>query len=209
MKWTIDQIAKWTNAKIASSHQTEFSDFFTDTRKSGANKIFVALKGDQYDSHDFLDKAVEQGAGLLLVHRLDPKFENLKDKVSILIVDDTLIALQAWACEYRKTLNAKIFGITGSNGKTTTKEFLAKILSTVKKTYYTEGSFNNHWGLPFSILNVNSDHECVILEMGMNHAGELTNLVHIADPDYVVCTMVGTAHIEHFGTLKKSCMFLR
>ncbi len=203
MKWTIDQIAKWTNAKIASSHQTEFSDFFTDTRKSGANKIFVALKGDQYDAHDFLDKAVEQGAGLLLVHRLDPKFENLKDKVSILIVDDTLIALQAWACEYRKTLNAKIFGITGSNGKTTTKEFLAKILSTVKKTYYTEGSFNNHWGLPFSILNVNSDHECVILEMGMNHAGELTNLVHIADPDYVVCTMVGTAHIEHFGTLKK------
>lgn len=203
MKWTLKQISQWTNAKIVSTHQTEFSDFFTDTRKLGTTKIFVALKGDQFDAHDFLDKAVEQGAGLLLVHRLDPKFDKLKDKVTVLLVDDTLVALQSWAKEYRKTLTAQIFGITGSNGKTTTKEFLAKILSTVKKTYYTEGNFNNHWGLPFSVLNVNRDHECVILEMGMNHSGEIANLVHIADPDYVVCTMVGVAHIEHFGTVKK------
>ena len=202
MKWSLQQIADWTEGQIVSTQQTEFSDFSTDTRKSCEKKVFVALKGDAFDAHDFLDKAADQGAGLLLVHRLDSKFDHLKDKVSIIKVDDTLTALQNWAKAYRKTMKAQVFAITGSNGKTTTKEFLAKILSTTKKTYYTEGSFNNHWGLPFSILSADSDHQCIVLEMGMNHAGEITNLVHIADPDIVVCTMVGSAHIEFFGTLK-------
>lgn len=202
MKWSLQQIADWTNGQILSKVQTEFSDFSTDTRKPCDQKIFIALKGDAFDAHDFLDKAAEQGAGLLLVHRLDSKFDDLKSKVSIIKVDDTLLALQKWAHAYRKTLKAQVFGITGSNGKTTTKEFLAKILSTTKKTYFTEGSFNNHWGLPFSILSADRDHECIVLEMGMNHAGEITNLVHIADPDLVVCTMVGSAHIEFFGNLK-------
>lgn len=202
MKWSLQQIAEWTKGEIVSSFQTEFSDFSTDTRKVCDKKVFVALKGDAFDAHDFLNKAVEQGAGLLLVHRLDAKFNSLKGQVSIIKVDDTLIALQKWAQAYRQTLKAQVFGITGSNGKTTTKEFLAKILSTTKKTFFTEGSFNNHWGLPFSILSADKDHECIVLEMGMSHAGEITNLVHIADPDIVVCTMVGTAHIEFFGSLK-------
>lgn len=202
MKWTLQQIAEWTQGQIISTYQTEFSEFSTDTRKPCDKKVFVALKGDQFDAHDFLDQAATQGAGLLLVHRLDSKFDDLKNKISIIKVDDTLLALQNWAKHYRKTLRAQVFAITGSNGKTTTKEFLAKILSTTKKTYFTEGSFNNHWGLPFSILSANAEHQCVILEMGMNHAGEITRLVHIADPDFVVCTMVGSAHIEFFGSLK-------
>ncbi len=202
MKWTLQQIAEWSQGQIISTHQTEFSEFSTDTRKPCDKKVFIALKGDQFDAHDFLDQAAAQGAGLLLVHRMDPRFDTLKNKISIIKVDDTLSALQSWAKHYCKTLRAQVFAITGSNGKTTTKEFLAKILSTTKKTYFTEGSFNNHWGLPFSILSANSDHQCLVLEMGMNHAGEITNLVHIADPDFVVCTMVGSAHIEFFGSLK-------
>lgn len=207
MKWTMEQILKWTGGRLISTESvpgkgTGFNEFSTDTRKPCRGKIFIALIGDSFDAHDYLDQAVQQGAAALLVQRLDPKFEELKSQVQIILVEDSLRALQDWAHNYRKTLSAKFFAITGSNGKTTTKEFLASILSAEYKTYFTEGSFNNHWGLPFSLLNVNADHECVVLEMGMNHAGEITRLVEIADPDFVVCTMVGTAHIEHFGSQK-------
>lgn len=205
MKWSVEQILNWTGGKLISDPQLpfiKFDEFSTDTRKPCQGKIFIALKGDEYDAHHFLDQAVAQGASALFIHRLDPKFESLKTKVLIILVQDTLRGLQVWAHHYRKTLKAKFFAVTGSNGKTTTKEFLASLLSTEHKTYFTEGSFNNHWGLPFSILNVNAEHQCVVLEMGMNHAGEITRLVEIADPDFVACTMVGTAHIEHFGSQK-------
>ena len=131
MKWTLQQIAEWSQGQIISTHQTEFSEFSTDTRKPCDKKVFIALKGDQFDAHDFLDQAAAQGAGLLLVHRMDPRFDTLKNKISIIKVDDTLSALQSWAKHYCKTLRAQVFAITGSNGKTTTKEFLAKILNVI------------------------------------------------------------------------------
>lgn len=202
-QWTLEQIAQWTQGNILSQHQTAFSEVGTDTRKDLSRQIFVALKGDNYDAHDYLDKAVEKGVGLLIVHRLDPKFENLKSKVSILLVNDTLKALQNFAHGYRKTLATKIISITGSNGKTTTKEFTAVILSQFKKTHFNQGSFNNHWGVPLTLLQIPTDAAFAVVEMGMNHAGEIADLVKIADPDYVVCTMVGRAHIEYFGTQKK------
>lgn len=202
-KWNLDQIAQWTNGKIVSSLETNFSELGTDTRKNLSGQVFVALVGDQFDAHDYLDKAVENGASLLIVHRLDPRFENLKSKVSILFVEDTLKALQNFAQGYRKTLSAKVIGITGSNGKTTTKEFTAAVLNQYKKTHFNQGSFNNHWGVPLTLLQIPSDASFAVVEMGMNHAGEITELVKIADPNVVVCTMVGTAHIEFFGTQKK------
>jgi UDP-N-acetylmuramoyl-tripeptide--D-alanyl-D-alanine ligase len=203
MKWNLEQISAWTNGKIVSKVSGEFSEIGTDTRKDLTGQVFVALKGDAYDAHDFLDQAVNKGAGLLIVHSLPEKFENLKSKVSILLVSDTLKALQDFAHGYRKSLKTKVIGITGSNGKTTTKEFTAQILSQYKKTHYSQGSFNNHWGVPLTLLAVPKDTDFAVVEMGMNHAGEITELVKIADPDIVVCTMVGTAHIEFFGTQKK------
>lgn len=203
MKWTLKQIANWTDAEILSAHEFEFNEIGTDTRKVLTGQIFIALKGDQYDAHDYLDKAVENGASALLVHELPEKFTFLTEKVSILKVGDTLEGLQEFAKGYRKTLQAKVLGITGSNGKTTTKEFTAQILSTYKKTHYNQGSFNNHWGVPITLLSIPQDAEFTVVEMGMNHAGEIQKLVEIADPDIVVCTMVGSAHIEFFGTQQK------
>jgi UDP-N-acetylmuramoyl-tripeptide--D-alanyl-D-alanine ligase len=202
-QWTIEQIARWSHGKILSTHQTTFHEVGTDTRKDLTGQVFIALKGDNYDAHDYLDKAVEKGAGLLFVQRLDEKFADLKNKVSIIEMPDTLKGLQEFANGYRKTLSAKIIGITGSNGKTTTKEFTAAILNQFKKTHFNQGSFNNHWGVPLTLLQIPQNADIAVVEMGMNHAGEITELVKIADPDIVVCTMVGRAHIEYFGTQKK------
>jgi UDP-N-acetylmuramoyl-tripeptide--D-alanyl-D-alanine ligase len=203
MKWTLEQINQWTQGKVLSSNETNFAEVGTDTRQDLKNKVFIALKGDQYDAHDYLDKAVASGAGLLLIHRLDSQFENLKNQVSIILVDDTLSALQKFSNEYRKTLPTQFIAITGSNGKTTTKEFTAAILNEFKTTHFNQGSFNNHWGVPLTLLNTPADAAFAVIEMGMNHAGEITRLVEIADPDYVVCTMVGKAHIEFFQTVQK------
>ena len=201
-KFNLEDIAKWTNGKIISKHNISFSEIGTDTRKNLNDQIFIALKGDSYDAHDYLDKAAEQGAGLLLVQTLKPEFENLTNKVSIILVDDTLVALQDFANAYRKTLITKIISITGSNGKTTTKEFTAAILSCFKKTHFNQGSFNNHWGVPLTLLQIPNDATFAVVEMGMNHAGEIAALCEIAEPDIVVCTMVGRAHIEFFGTIE-------
>jgi UDP-N-acetylmuramoyl-tripeptide--D-alanyl-D-alanine ligase len=202
-KWTLAQIQSWTQGQIISEKKNEFSELGTDTRQDLSGKVFVALKGDQYDAHDYLDKAVAAGAELLIIHTLKDQFKSLVDQVSILLVKDTLVSLQDWAQNYRDQLDTKIIAITGSNGKTTTKEFTAAILGSYKKTYFNHGSFNNHWGVPMTLLGIPTDSEFAVIEMGMNHAGEIEKLVYIADPDIVVCTMVGSAHIEFFGTLEK------
>ncbi len=203
MKWNLKQIANWTEAEIVASHDFEFSEIGTDSRKNLKGQIFIALKGEQFDAHEYLDKAVESGASALLVHELPERFSYLTEQVSILKVQNTLEALQSFAKSYRQTLKAKIIGITGSNGKTTTKEFTAQILSVYKKTHYSHGSFNNHWGVPMTLLSIPPDSDFAVVEMGMSHPGEIQKLVEIADPDIVVCTMVGSAHIEYFGTQKK------
>lgn len=200
MKWQLQTLKKWTHGQIVSERADTFTGFGTDTRKDLTGQIFIALKGDAYDAHNFLDQAVQNGASALMIHELPPQFEHLKEKVSILLVPDTLKALQNFAAEYRKTLKAKIIGITGSNGKTTTKEFTAQVLGQFKKTHYSQGSFNNHWGVPMTLLNTPEDAAFAVVEMGMNHPGEITELVKIADPDVTVCTMVGTAHLGFFGT---------
>ena len=201
MKWQLKDIVNWTNGILISENETAFDVIGTDTRKDLSRQIFIALKGENYDAHDYLDQAVNAGATALLVHRLDPKFENLKSKVSIILVDDTLTAMQNFAQKYRQTLKTIVIAITGSNGKTTTKEFTAQILSSYKKTHYSQGSFNNHWGVPMTLLQIQPDTEFAVVEMGMNHAGEISKLVQIADPDIVVCTMVGTAHLGMLGSL--------
>ena len=193
-------ILQATGGKALSQPHSNFHGVGTDTRKDLTGQLFLALKGEQFDAHQFILKAIDQGATGVLVHEVSAELSALQSKVTIIQVPDTLEALQDLARAIRKKLKTKVVALTGSNGKTTTKEFTATILETQKKVHYSKGSFNNHWGLPFSLLDLEAEHEVVVLEMGMNHANEITRLVEIAEPDIVVCTTVGTAHMEHFGS---------
>ena len=148
-----------------------------DSREVRPGMGFVALKGEKADGHDFIPQALERGAAEIV---------------------DGLDALQEKARARRRALRAKVIGVTGSAGKTTTKELLRAFLSTVGRTYATEGNFNNHIGLPLTLLNCPDDADFLVLEMGSNHPGEIAALCEIAEPDAGVVTNVGTAHLEFF-----------
>lgn len=199
----LKEVLNATQGQALSEVNQKFQGLGTDTRQSLQGQLFVALKGDSFDAHNFVDKAVAQGAAGILVHEKTPLIESLKDKTTVIVVADTLKALQNLGNWARHQAKATIIGITGSNGKTTTKEFTAAVLEPFKTVHYSKGSFNNHWGVPFTLLQLDPQKEVAVVEMGMNHAGEITELVKIAEPDVVCCTMVGRAHIEHFGSIEK------
>ena len=199
----VQTIVDATGAKVISSVAKNFTGIGTDTRVDLKGQLFIALKGEAYDAHGFLDKAAAAGAAGLLVHEENELTKKLAGQLTILLVPDTLKALQQLGTWARRQSKAKVVAITGSNGKTTTKEFTAALIATAKSVHYNKGSFNNHWGVPFTLLQLEPNKEVAVVEMGMNHAGEITELVHIAEPDVVVCTMVGRAHVEFFGTIEK------
>lgn len=200
---SLDQIQQAVNGKILSQFEQSFKSVGTDSRKDLTGQLFIALKGDAFDAHEFLLQAQKKGAAALLISHLPDSQKEILKHTTVIQVDDTLKALQNLGHWVRKQMPAKILALTGSNGKTSTKEFTAQILSGFKNVHYSQGSFNNHWGVPFSLLDLEKNHEVAVIEMGMNHKGEITELVKIAEPDVVVCTMVGRAHIEFFGTQDK------
>jgi UDP-N-acetylmuramoyl-tripeptide--D-alanyl-D-alanine ligase len=157
----------------------EFSGATFDSRQVKPGMLFVALKGENADGRRFIPDAVEKGAAGVV---------------------EGLEALHEAAREYRRSLRAKVVALTGSAGKTTTKELLRSLLSTVGKTHATEGNFNNHIGLPMTILNCPRDAEFLVLEMGTNHPGEIAALCSIAEPDAALITNIGNAHLEFFGS---------
>lgn len=192
-----------TKAQSLSSGAESFEGVGTDTRKDLSGQLFIALRGENFDAHQFLETAVQKGAAGLLVDKWDPAWNPLLKKVAVFQVKETLKGLQDLGHGHRRRNKAAVISMTGSNGKTTTKEFTTALLSAYKNTSSSLGSFNNHWGVPLSLLQIQKNHEVAVIEMGMNHAGEITKLVQIAEPDAVVCTMVGRAHIEHFGSIEK------
>lgn len=203
---TVDFILKATNGKLLQGSSTTFKSIGTDTRTDLSNQVFFALKGEAFDAHGFLDKALEAKAAGVVIHFVDAVTEKLMKahpQIPFILTKDTLKALQDLAHAWRKESKSLILGITGSNGKTTSKEFTAAVLATKKKVHYSKGSFNNHWGVPLSLLAEPEGTEVSVIEMGMNHAGELTELALIAEPDVVVCSTVGRAHVEYFGTVEK------
>lgn len=200
MRFNIQEVIQAIEGQTLSLFQTEFEGVGTDTRVPLKDLIFFPLKGDTYDAHDFLDKAVAAGASALVIHDRSKLSKELLEKLTVIEVDDTLEALQNLAHFERIKRKYKILSMTGSNGKTTTKEFTAQILSPYFKTFANQGSFNNHWGVPLTLLATPIDCEMAIVEMGMNHYHEIEKLVEIAEPDIVTCTMVGRAHIENFGS---------
>ncbi len=199
MIWTLDFIHRAVGGDLLSSPHKEFLSYSTDSRDPKiTGSFFITLIGDHHDAHDFVPRAVEAGTRGVLCHRWEESWEPFKQKVSFIKVPETLKALHDLASSWRDELSAKVMAITGSNGKTTTKDFLYQILSCPGKTRASRGSFNNHWGLPFTILNTEASDQYCVLEMGMNHPGEITSLNHIAKPDLVTVVNVGRAHLGHF-----------
>lgn len=169
----------------------------TDTRKLKAGDLFFALKGGNFNGNAFAQKALEAGAAFAIVD--EPQYVQAEDK-RYLWVENVLTALQQLAHAYRKRLSTTILGLTGSNGKTTTKELIAAVLSTEKHIYATAGNYNNHIGVPLTLLAIPPDAEIAIVEMGTNQPGDIPALVEMAEPDLGMITNVGKAHIELLGS---------
>ena len=166
----------------------------TDTRNVRTNDIFFALKGDNFNGNHFAKQALDAGASLVVVDE-----EVGIDSAQVIRVDDSLKALQALAKHYRETFSFPVIGITGSNGKTTTKELMREVLNMKYKTFATHGNLNNHIGVPLSLLSVPADCEIAIIEMGANHQREIASYCEYAMPNYGVITNIGKAHLEGFG----------
>nr|WP_067056616.1 UDP-N-acetylmuramoyl-tripeptide--D-alanyl-D-alanine ligase [Mucilaginibacter sp. L294] len=185
MKTTIDQLYQ-----LYLQHPV----ISTDTRKILPGSLFFALKGDKFDANTFAKKAVEAGAAYAVIdnpeHATGEKF---------LLVDDVLSALQNLAAHHRRQLTIPVIGLTGTNGKTTTKELINAVLSQKFNTLATQGNLNNHIGVPLTILTIDSSHQMAVIEMGANHQKEIELLCTIAQPTHGLITNVGKAHLEGFG----------
>ena len=178
----------------------------TDTRNLPAGCVFFALHGANFDGNKFAKQALEQGAALAVVAQSAVQnglvAQSTVQSGSVLVVEDTLLALQDLARAWRRELGLPIIGITGTNGKTTTKELLATVLSTKYNLHYTQGNLNNQIGVPLTLLQITRAHELAIVEMGASHPGDIKELVDIAEPNYGLITNVGRAHLEGFGSFE-------
>lgn len=169
----------------------------TDTRNLPAGCVFFGLHGANFDGNKFAKQALEQGASLAVID--NPEYALPE---GTLLVEDTLLALQELARAWRRELGLPIIGITGTNGKTTTKELLATVLSTKYNLHYTQGNLNNQIGVPLTLLQITRAHEMAIVEMGASHPGDIKELVDIAEPNCGLITNVGRAHLEGFGSFE-------
>ena len=195
---TLKQAAGWCNGTVLPEYEEVcFSGARADSRLLEPGQLFVALRGAR-DGHDFIPGAMEKGAAAALGERQLPG-------VPMIVAENSLRALGDIARGYRQTLTARVVGITGSVGKTTTKEMIAAVLSTGFATRKTEKNFNNDIGLPMTVLDLRQDTEAAVIEMGMNHFGEISYLTRIACPDVAVITNIGTMHIENLGSREGIC----
>ena len=171
----------------------------TDSRLCPPNSIFLALKGKNFNGNSFANNALQQGCSYAIIDQPSP---NIHDDKRYILVNNCLTTLQQLAHLHRQKLNTTVLAITGSNGKTTTKELLATVLSTKYNVLYTQGNLNNHIGVPITLLQLTHKHNIAIIEMGANHPGEINTLAHIAAPNHALITNVGLAHLQGFGSLQ-------
>lgn len=179
---------------VAASGDALILRVVTDSRQVKPGDLFVALRGDRFDAHQFLDQVVAQGATAVLVDQV------YASQTAVIQVSNTLSALQLLAKNYRSSLATQVIGITGSNGKTSTKDLTAAVFSSSYSVTKTTGNLNNHIGLPLSVLEIDDTHQFAILEMGMNHPGEIAPLAGIAQANAAIITNIGVAHIEYMGS---------
>jgi UDP-N-acetylmuramoyl-tripeptide--D-alanyl-D-alanine ligase len=171
----------------------------TDTRSIGEGNIFFALKGEKFNANEFAEEALSNGAAYVVVDEVINTGWKEKYDERLILVEDVLKTLQQLGGYHRDQLKCPVLAITGSNGKTTTKELAAAVLTTKFKTYATKGNLNNHIGIPLTLLSIKSDVEFAVIEMGANHQGEIASYCEYVKPDYGLITNVGNAHLEGFG----------
>ncbi len=198
MNLTAQKISEILDAKLVAGSPDAVGDsVFTDTRNPAENGIFIALRGENFNGDKFAGKALEDGASIAIVQEWSGDVPVGK---AVIEVPDTLFALQRLAHWWRSQLKIPVICITGSNGKTSTKDFTTSVLSQAFNVNATKGNLNNHIGLPLTVLSTTEKHTAAIYEIGMNHSGELSPLCEIARPKFGIITNIGSAHIEFLGS---------
>jgi len=199
MKLALSKIAEFISATGESRRGPIAQAYSIDSRTIGSGNLFFAVKGERLDGHDFVVEALEKGATAAVVRK--DQLHRYPDAARLLGVDDTLLALQTLATAVRKLWGKPLIGVTGSAGKTTTKEAIAHVLGSRFRVLKSEGNFNNHFGLPLMLLKLEPEHDVAVIEMGMSHAGEIRALAKIAQPEIGVVTNVAPVHLEFFDSL--------
>jgi UDP-N-acetylmuramoyl-tripeptide--D-alanyl-D-alanine ligase len=202
IKITIDDLFELPNAAVYNSDSYKPVSFVSiDSRNIRKDSLFIAIKGENFDGHNFVCDAVNAGASAVIIN--ENKADKFKElKIPVVTVKDTTTALGDLAKVWRKKLSTKVIAITGSAGKTTTKEMLAAILSEKYKVNKTTGNNNNHIGVPLTLFDTNNDYDVLILELGTNHFGEIAYTANIAQPDYAIITNIGNSHLEYLKNKK-------
>src|ERR1700756_1290849 len=199
MKLPLSKIEEFLNATGECELKEIAQGSSIDSRTVQPGELFFAVKGERLDGHDFVHQALERGAVSAVVRK--DQLARFPVKTCLLAVDDTLHALQTLATAVRRMWGKPVVGVTGSAGKTTTKEAIAHVLSSRYRVLKSEGNFNNHFGLPLMLLRLEPEHDLAVIEMGMSHAGEIRALAKIAQPDIGVVTNVAAVHLEFFDSL--------
>jgi len=199
MKLPLSRVAEFLSASGKFDHQAIAQAYSIDSRTIQPGELFFAVRGERMDGHDFAQQALEQGAVAAVVRK--DQLARYPAKAGLLTVDDTLVALQTLGAMVRRLWGKPLVGVTGSTGKTTTKEAIAHILSTRFRVLKSEGNFNNHFGLPLMLLKIEPEHEAAVIEMGMSHRGEIAALAKIAQPEIAVVTNVAPVHLEFFKSV--------
>jgi UDP-N-acetylmuramoyl-tripeptide--D-alanyl-D-alanine ligase len=199
MKLTLSRIAEFVSAAGEFAPEEVAQGYSIDSRTVGPGQLFFAVKGERLDGHDFVESALERGAVAAVVRK--DQLGRYSGQMRLLAVEDTLVALQTLAMAVRKLWGKPLVGVTGSMGKTTTKEAVAHVLGTQFRVLKSEGNFNNHFGLPLMLLKLQPEYDVAVIEMGMSHAGEIGALAKIAQPEIGVVTNVAPVHLEFFDSL--------
>ncbi len=198
---SFEEIVKAVNGEVLrKGNRFDYDNISTDTRKIHDKSIFIALKGENFNGNSYVKQASEKGALICIIDEVLYKSEDIKDYTSIIKVQDTKKALLDLAKYYRSKLDIKVVAITGSTGKTSTKDLTAAVLGAKYKVFKTEGNFNNEIGLPLMIFKLDNSYQVAVLEMGMSNLGEIHSMADVARPDIAIITNVGISHIENLKT---------
>ncbi len=205
ISWTIDDVITATGGRLLSGKGAVFASISIDSRTIAPENLFAAVRGDRFDGHDFIPGVLAAGVKGVMVNasKADtlPLAQYEQDGICVIAVEDTVAALGALASFQRSRVNIPVVAVTGSNGKTTTKEMIAAVLSVRFATLFTTGNLNNEIGLPLTLFRLSASHEAAVLEMGMNHPGEIDRLAAMCRPCIGVITTIGPAHLEGLGSM--------
>ncbi len=197
MKLSLSRISEIVSSSVPCEGMAIAQGYSIDSRTIRQGELFFAVKGERFDGHDFVEQALANGAVAAVVN----KDQTSRYRDHVLAVEDTLLALQKLAAETRRLWGKPLVGVTGSTGKTTTKEAIAHVLSQQFHVLKSEGNLNNHFGLPLMLMRLEAEHEIAVVEMGMSHAGEISALAKIAQPNIGVVTNVAPVHLEFFNSV--------